>query len=313
MTSPRDAEGSGRTMTNLPRDPDAVPAPPLPDPGDLPGRAVPYARQVHQLGRLLIRDGEAHRDLLVIRTWTVWHVVGHLLARDELAAEAIGVRAGPEPPGTPTPEPDPRRPDEIILNRTEMVHRRYQSWSLARLTSDWWEQAAALLRQIAEQGGAGTARPVTYLGFPLTAGDVLLDCALETWIHADDVRQAIGEPIPRPAPDDLRLIGDLYARMLVPALTGLIRSGLPVPHGMIHLILTGPGGGNWEVPVGDRPGRAATATHRAVPNAELSMDVVDFCQLVGGRLAPSQARHTGRGDTDLIRSALLTAAGLARP
>lgn len=300
-------------MTNPSEDPDVVPTPPLPDPGNLPGRAVPYTRQVHQLGQLLVRRGEAHRDLVVIREWTTWHVVGHLLARDELASEALGVCAGPKPAGAAIPEPDPRRPDEIIIERTMLVHHRYQGWSLAHLTGDWWEQAATLLRQIAEQGGAGTARPVTYLGLPLTAGDVLLDCALETWIHADDIRRAIGEPIPRPASDDLRLICDLCARMLVPALTGLVRSGLPVPRGMIHLILTGPGGGNWEVPVGDRPGRTATTAHRSVPDAELSLDVVDFCQLAGGRLSPKHTRHIGRGDTDLIWSALLAAAGLARP
>ena len=74
--------------------------------------------------------------------------------------------------------------------------------------------------------------------------------AFETWIHADDVRVALGRPPSPPAPAHLHAVIALGVRLLPPAIGAI---GADRPGGAVALALGDPGGGQWTVPApGDR-------------------------------------------------------------
>jgi len=72
--------------------------------------------------------------------------------------------------------------------------------------------------------------------------------AFELWVHENDIRRAVGLPPSVPDAPVLRLMSDLAARLLPYA----ARTGLREPVD-VHLVLTGPGGGTWDVLVGESP------------------------------------------------------------
>ena len=90
----------------------------------------------------------------------------------------------------------------------------------------------------------------------LAAGpDGMLQRAFETWIHADDLRVALGrEPSP-PAPAHVHAMVALGARLLRSAIRTL---GVDPSGRAVALRLEGPGGGTWTVPPGGDGPVAAT-------------------------------------------------------
>ena len=73
---------------------------------------------------------------------------------------------------------------------------------------------------------------------------LLIVRAFELWTHENDIRRAMGWAASVPDPSTLRLMTELAARLLPQAGAGL---GEPVD---VRLVLTGPGGGTWDVTVG---------------------------------------------------------------
>ena len=74
------------------------------------------------------------------------------------------------------------------------------------------------------------------------------------------------------------------------------------PHaGTLHVSLTGPGGGEWEIPLGDDPSAASFS---------LSAAARDLCLLFGQRIDPLDFAYTARGDDDAaaVARALVDAA-----
>ena len=104
--------------------------------------------------------------------------------------------------------------------------------------------------------------------------------AFEVWTHDADIRQAVRRPPAAPDPATLHLM------------TGLVAMGLPIGASRtglaerisVHLVLTGPGGGTWDVTIG--PGSHDPAPVRVVA------DAVGFCQ--AGRQPPLPG-PAGRG------------------
>ena len=121
--------------------------------------------------------------------------------------------------------------------------------------------------------------------------------AFETWIHADDVRVALGRPPSPPAPAHLHAVVALGVRLLPPAI-GAIGAGRP--GGAVALALGDPGGGRWTVPApGDGP-VAATVTTQAA----------EFFYLMGNRRDPATVAATVTGDRALAGGLLRAAATL---
>ena len=129
----------------------------------------------------------------------------------------------------------------------------------------------------------------------LAAGpDGMLQRAFETWIHADDLRVALGRRPSPPAPAHLHAVVALGARLLPPAIRAL---GVEPSGRAVALRLEGPGGGTWTVPPGGAGPVAATVTAPAV----------EFFYLMGNRRDPGTVATAVTGDRALA-AALLRAA-----
>ena len=81
---------------------------------------------------------------------------------------------------------------------------------------------------------------------------------------------------------------DLAVRLLP---HGVARVAGEVPPVDVHLVLTGAGGGTWDVALGERVAAAA------VPEVAIVADAVGFCRLVADRIGRGRARRArDRGD-----------------
>jgi uncharacterized protein (TIGR03083 family) len=136
-------------------------------------------------------------------------------------------------------------------------------------------------------------------GMRLSLDTLLVVRAFEVWTHENDIRQALGLPLTVPDPSGLRLMTGLAA----PALPlGAARTGLDPPV-QVHLVLTGPGGGTWDVLLGE--GGRDPAPVRIVTGT------VGFCRLVANRVAPADLDLDITGDPGRAASVLAAAAALA--
>ena len=122
-------------------------------------------------------------------------------------------------------------------------------------------------------------------GMRLPLGALLVVRAFELWIHDNDVRRAVGLPPSVPDPSALGLMTGLAVRLLPYAAA---RTGLHEPVN-VHLVLTGPGGGTWDVAIGERPPDPVSV--------RIIADTVGFCRLAANRVTarPRSARDRGPG------------------
>jgi len=138
-------------------------------------------------------------------------------------------------------------------------------------------------------------------GMRLPLGMLLVARAFELWIHDNDIRHAVGLPPSVPDPSTLSLMTQAAARLLPHAVA---RAGLREP-ASVHLVLTGPGGGTWDIPIGPSPPASA-------PNAiAIVTDAVGFCRLVANRAAPGSLDLHITGDPDCAAVVLAAASTLA--
>ena len=141
-------------------------------------------------------------------------------------------------------------------------------------------------------------------GITLPLDDLLVVRAFELWVHDNDIRRAVGLPPSVPDPPVLHLMSDLAARMLPYAAA---RMGLhPVD---VHLVLTGPGGGTWDVALGQGAGgQAGGAGQKGVA---IVTDAVGFCLLAGNRVTPAELGPHIIGDESRAASVLAAIPALA--
>jgi hypothetical protein len=129
--------------------------------------------------------------------------------------------------------------------------------------------------------------------------DLLVARTFELWTHENDIR-AIADLEPSvPEPSTLVPMTEL-ATALLPF--GAAATNLHEPMS-VHLVLTGPGGGTWDVTVGDPSPDSA--------EVGIVTDAVGFCRLVANRVSPSDLDVLVTGDARLATSVLTAAAALA--
>jgi hypothetical protein len=164
---------------------------------------------------------------------------------------------------------------------------------LAGLTAEQWRlpvihgwDVDELLRHLA------AAQPP-----PAAGPDAALRQAFETWIHADDLRVALGRPPSPPGPDHLHGVLAMGMRLLPPAVRAL---GVERPGRTVALRLEGPGGGTWTVPPAGTGPPAATVTATAT----------EFFYLMGNRRDPAAVATAVTGDRALAAGLLRAAATL---
>jgi hypothetical protein len=122
--------------------------------------------------------------------------------------------------------------------------------------------------------------------------------AFELWTHENDIRAVTDLPPSAPAPSTLRPMTNL-ATALLPFGAAITNLSEPIS---VHLVLTGPGGGTWDVAVGDPANDLA--------HVGIVTDVVGFCRLFANRVSPSDLDLYVTGDERKATSVLAAAAAL---
>jgi uncharacterized protein (TIGR03083 family) len=136
-------------------------------------------------------------------------------------------------------------------------------------------------------------------GMRLPVAAFLVVRAFELWTHDNDIRRATGRADSRPDAATLQLMTELAAQMVPVGVLKTTGAGMVRP---IRLVLTGEGGGVWDL--GPSDGHVVTA-------ARIVTDAVAFCRLVANRLAPSELTMDVWGDRQLIDTVLAGANSLA--
>jgi uncharacterized protein (TIGR03083 family) len=173
------------------------------------------------------------------------------------------------------------------------------------LTRDDWRRAADLTLQLARVAetapldGDGCDARIAVYGMRLSLQALLVVRAFELWVHENDIRRAIGRPPSVPDPAVLRLMSDLAARMLPYAAA---KTGLRGPV-EVHLVLTGPGGGTWDITVGGDAPEPASVT--------IVTDAVGFCRLAANRVGTPDLDLHITGDSGRATGVLAAASTLA--
>jgi uncharacterized protein (TIGR03083 family) len=153
-------------------------------------------------------------------------------------------------------------------------------------------------------GGAQlAATTVAIHGLRLTVDQLLVVRAFELWTHENDLRAALGRPPSSPDPSVLALMTELAVRSLP---RGVERAGLRPSGQPVRVVLTGPGGGTWDVELGS-PAADAVPAQRT----RIVADAVAFCRLVAGRAARRDVDIDVAGDAAAADDLLTAAASLA--
>ncbi|MFD7297168.1 maleylpyruvate isomerase family mycothiol-dependent enzyme [Streptomyces sp. NPDC059897] len=261
--------------------------PPVPRASSAAPHAQPYAATVAALQALLAEADEAW-STEVVHGWTVRDTVAHLIAADEPLAVHLGL-PGHEPPADVPLDGDWRTEWEA-RTRTVIAHER------ARDPHDtvavWRDRAAELLAAPAARDTELAAQAATLMGARLPVAEHFLVRAFETWIHSHDIGRALGRPVPPPPAGHLWRLVRLAVRILGQALG-------PRATPVALTVADASRSTEWVLGSEDEPVRA-----------ELALDPVDFCLLVGGRAAPDTL-PPGTGDPRAARTLLDRAARLA--
>ena len=164
-----------------------------------------------------------------------------------------------------------------------------------------WDDTRDKLQAAAAAAPSGTPGR-SALGYAVD--DALVIRAFETWTHLDDIRQTVDRPGYVPTAPVLRSMADLSMRYLPSALavTGRAR-----PAGSMKVVLTGPGGRSWDVPL--TPGGAADGGAGPIP--VMTADIVAWCHRFSDRLAPEGLAIEVAGDPGVAEDAVLAAPAFA--
>ncbi|HEY6277041.1 MAG TPA: maleylpyruvate isomerase family mycothiol-dependent enzyme [Streptosporangiaceae bacterium] len=225
-----------------------------------------------------LAEPDWHRP--VLRDLDVQGLVGHLTGVEEDVQRAL------------SGDPDVAEADHVAS--TQPAAEREAGRSPAATRAGW---RAAADRTLALAPHAPPVTVAVYgLWLPLPA--LLVVRTFELWTHENDIRQVAGLPPSVPDPAALSLMTQLAATSLPLAAQ---RTGLPGPTDL-RLVLTGPGGGSWDVAIG---GDAAPAAITIVA------DAAGFCRLVANRAVPADLDLHTTGDPGRVAGLLAAASVLA--
>jgi uncharacterized protein (TIGR03083 family) len=192
---------------------------------------------------------------------------------------------------------DPQVARASHVESTQAAADRQAGRSPVQTRAEWRRAADRTLDLVDAVGDADAA--VAVHDMRLSLGMLLVIRAFELWIHENDIRQAAGLPPSVPDPSTLSLMTQAAAQFLPHAAA---REGLREPTS-VHLVLTGPGGGTWDIPVGH--------SGPAPASVGIVADAVEFCRLVANRAAPGGLDLHITGDPDRAAMVLAAASTLA--
>jgi uncharacterized protein (TIGR03083 family) len=183
------------------------------------------------------------------------------------------------------------------VESTQRAAARQAGRPPAMTRAEWRRAAGHTLNLVRADGNLGREVAVHGMRVPLTT--LLVVRAFELWVHDNDIRKAAGLPPSVPDPSTLRLMTELAARLLPQAAA---RTGPGTPT-RLHLVLTGPGGGTWDLTL--------AGSHPSPPAVTIVTDAVGFCHLAGNRATPAELDLHITGDRDRAATVLTAASALA--
>jgi uncharacterized protein (TIGR03083 family) len=220
----------------------------------------------------------------VLRGMTVQGLVGHLIGVEHDVHRCL------------LDDPAVRDVDHIASTRLAAAR---QTQRRAVETRSEWRHAADHTFALVESANAD--REVAVHGLRVSLGTLLIIRAFELWTHENDIRGAVGLAASVPDSSTLRLMTALAARALP---VGADRLGLHA-FTQVRLVLTGTGGGAWDVDFGDAEGAGGPTPIRIVA------DAADFCRLAANRTTPDQFELHITGDAGRAADVLAAVAALA--
>ena len=215
----------------------------------------------------------------VLRGLDVQGLVGHLIGVEEDVHRAL---AG---------DPDVAGAEHVESTQAAALDQAGRRPAQTRAD---WRRAVDRTLDLVRPADARARVAVHGLRLPVDA--LLVVRAFELWTHENDIRQAVRWVPSVPDPSTLRLMTDLAARLLPHAGAALLE---PVD---VRLVLTGPGGGTWDVPMGSPPAPASVA---------IVTDAVGFCRLAANRVTPADLDVSVTGDPVRAVAVLAAATTLA--
>jgi len=163
-----------------------------------------------------------------------------------------------------------------------------------------WHSAA---RAVAAAATAGDRdRPVIFHDLTISVDQLLVTRTAELWAHAIDICAATGRPLPRL---DTERMAMLCNELVAAAPMAMAYRGTTAPGRAARVVLTGPAGGTFTVPLGPEPPAAD-------PDVTIVADAVDFCRVAVRRLRPDQLNAVIEGDRALGDLVLTSIDALAR-
>jgi uncharacterized protein (TIGR03083 family) len=192
---------------------------------------------------------------------------------------------------------DPEAGAADHVKSTQPAADRQAGRQPAQTIAEWRQAVDETLALVAT---VGLDESVTLYGVRLPVGALLVVRAFELWTHENDIRRACG--LPATAPDAPTLA--LMTRLAASLLPLVMAHAVPGRRTTLHLVLTGAGGGTWDVAAGEEslPGPERLA---------IVADAVEFCRLVANRARPAELDLHITGDHGTATGILTAATALA--
>ncbi|MEZ5407507.1 MAG: maleylpyruvate isomerase N-terminal domain-containing protein [Acidimicrobiales bacterium] len=252
-----------------------------------------YRSRVAVLRRLLDElEGDDWSAVVAPYGWTTHRLVAHLAVIEDYTARQLGLTGA-----LPLVAGDPAAVDHLGLGAAEAD--ALATGAPGATVARWWA-AASLIAEHVASAAFDPGAAVALHQWPFDAATALVARAFELWTHGDDIRRATGRRLEEVPAAELRTMSSSSVAGLPLLLALQPPAGEPpVVLTPTRLVLTGPGGGTFEL---GGPG----------PRANLLVaDVVDYCRVVSRRLAPDDLVSTREGDGRLLSSLLSAARAIA--
>jgi uncharacterized protein (TIGR03083 family) len=245
--------------------------------------AEAFSRAADAFYGLLCALGDADWRLPVLRDLDVQGLAGHLIGVEDDVHRCLSG--------------DPEVAGADHIGSTQPAAARQAGRPCKQTRIEWRGAAGHTLELVRAFGDLRAEVAVHGMRLPLRA--LLVVRAFELWTHDNDIRRAAGLPSSVPDASTLTLMTGLAARLLPYAAT---RAGLEEPVN-VHLVLTGPGGGTWDLALGAGPPDPVSVC--------IVTDTVGFCRLAANRVAPADLDLHVTGDPCCAARVLAAAAALA--
>lgn len=216
--------------------------------------------------------------------WSVHGLLAHLLQIERYMSRVLGISQG---------EADPHERDHLRFGAAGIADELLRS---PQQTFESWR--AAVGHTVDRLEGLDLEAGVVFHQYPFQVRTLLVARSFELWTHADDVRRAVGESLASPIGPDVQLMSDTSVGSLPRAIRVVTDR---VPDGSARLVLTGDGGGVWDLQLGGGGPELVS----------IVADAVDYCRLAARRIAPSDLVAEIDGDIDLARLLMAASAVVA--